>query len=422
MIKKWKFIWARKYTPYLASSYFKVFLTKPGFNFCKNKLFLPQGDLQAIYFAEDEFEKLISNSVSLILQTGLDKFAQKYENKFRSFLNWAKDFSRQNFEELSNKELVRLLELCTVKLTETGEDQFLAFVVLEGPGRVVEKAFVNDLEVLQWIAVPYKETRLNKIRMELLQMVADGKTSDKDLLEYRDKYAWINIYDIVDEPLNLEEVKKQVISIVDAKKEIEDYKNLQTTSLEFYRNFIEMIKDENLKNQTEIIHYFSYLKEMRDDYRREAYYLLRPFFIELGKRVGMSLLEVNYLLAEEIIELLQDQNDSYKEKVKKRQKNYSLVLTDGKIFIFDYDVSGKYLEIVNYYNLEIKGSVANKGKAQGRIKIIFHKENFDKFEKDDILVTPMTHPEFLPIMRHKVHKRVLFLENILKFPFCRSNG
>lgn len=49
-------------------------------------------------------------------------------------------------------------------------------------------------------------------------------------------------------------------------------------------------------------------------------------------------------------------------------------------------------------NMQIKGHVACKGKAEGIVKIILSEDDFDKFEKGNVLVTAMTRPEFTPIL------------------------
>ena len=39
------------------------------------------------------------------------------------------------------------------------------------------------------------------------------------------------------------------------------------------------------------------------------------------------------------------------------------------------------------------------GVAEGKAKIVYLKKDFAKFNKGDILVAPMTRPEFVPLMR-----------------------
>ena len=48
---------------------------------------------------------------------------------------------------------------------------------------------------------------------------------------------------------------------------------------------------------------------------------------------------------------------------------------------------------------ELKGQIANKGFVRGKVKIIMRQEEFSKMKEGDILVSYMTRPEFVPIMK-----------------------
>ena len=51
---------------------------------------------------------------------------------------------------------------------------------------------------------------------------------------------------------------------------------------------------------------------------------------------------------------------------------------------------------------EIKGQTAFKGKVRGKVKITFTKREIRKVKEGDILVSPMTTPDFLPAMKKAV--------------------
>jgi pyruvate,water dikinase len=48
---------------------------------------------------------------------------------------------------------------------------------------------------------------------------------------------------------------------------------------------------------------------------------------------------------------------------------------------------------------ELKGQIGNKGKIQGIIRVVRSAEQFNLFQEGEILVTGMTRPEFVPLMR-----------------------
>ncbi len=49
--------------------------------------------------------------------------------------------------------------------------------------------------------------------------------------------------------------------------------------------------------------------------------------------------------------------------------------------------------------VEIRGQIASTGQARGKVKIVWTKEDNGKIEEGDILVSPMTRPDFLPAMK-----------------------
>jgi pyruvate, water dikinase len=48
---------------------------------------------------------------------------------------------------------------------------------------------------------------------------------------------------------------------------------------------------------------------------------------------------------------------------------------------------------------EVKGQTGYPGIIKGKVKIIFDPQNSSHFEKGDILVTNMTRPDFVPLMK-----------------------
>ena len=49
--------------------------------------------------------------------------------------------------------------------------------------------------------------------------------------------------------------------------------------------------------------------------------------------------------------------------------------------------------------LEFKGASAFKGKVKGRVRILIRKKDMNSLKDGEILVSPMTTPDFLPAMK-----------------------
>ena len=94
-------------------------------------------------------------------------------------------------------------------------------------------------------------------------------------------------------------------------------------------------------------------------------------------------------------------------ELEKRNKNY--YFTDNQIYV---DKTQNHLEKKFKIKLqkikfnknikEIHGITAQKGKVVGRVRIIMGHEQMDKMKKGEILVSPMTMPDFLPVIKKAV--------------------
>ncbi len=395
----WDRMWARKYCPYISSAFMRSFLKRAGLNLAKNKLFVPEGNLHAIYFEKREISRIIQNYTKLILKKNIFVYAKTYENVFRDFLSWSVKNTKQDFKKLTNGQLVKVLKTLDKRLVDFSEYQYYAFLIMEGLGKEIERMFENEPYLLEAVITPYKDTQITKARLDLLKLISK-KHTDQQLKDYVKKYAWLPVYDFVDSPLSIAEVKKQIRSIKDPKLEIEIFRKHNKLGLREYQKLISKEKNLLRKKKIEAVHYFSYLKEMRDDYRRHAYYLWQPFWKEYSKRLGLSMLQAHYLICNELVEALLKKKD-FKAVIADRQKGYAHWFKEGHLTVYGSSRAFKIAEMAlgKETGSVVSGTCANKGKVKGKVCIVFHRSEFNKLKTGDILVTVMTHPEFLPIMK-----------------------
>ena len=109
--------------------------------------------------------------------------------------------------------------------------------------------------------------------------------------------------------------------------------------------------------------------------------------------------------ASEIINYLRER--SYKKSILKRKNDYycfkgnlSLLKNtrDFKKVLTKYGL--KIIEVKIPKDItELKGYTAYQGKAKGKVKIIYLPEKSKNFQKGEILVSPMTEPDFVPIIK-----------------------
>jgi phosphoenolpyruvate synthase/pyruvate phosphate dikinase len=96
-----------------------------------------------------------------------------------------------------------------------------------------------------------------------------------------------------------------------------------------------------------------------------------------------------------------------KDELEKRENGYVVYVPYHGSKKISYDHLEENQNLINdYFNshhdkeaTEIKGQVGNKGKVKGVVRIIRSQDQFDLFKDGEILVTGMTRPEYVPLMR-----------------------
>ena len=77
--------------------------------------------------------------------------------------------------------------------------------------------------------------------------------------------------------------------------------------------------------------------------------------------------------------------ENQEKNIKKWAKNNSIILNDSKKSNDDSNI--------------IKGEVAFHGQVVGTVRVVYNEDDFVKVEKGDIIVSPMTIPSFMPILK-----------------------
>lgn len=181
------------------------------------------------------------------------------------------------------------------------------------------------------------------------------------------------------------------------KKDLDKYKNKSLPKLNKFK-----LKD--FENTEE---FFAYIYTLRD-YRKDYISMCQSIIYEFTKEYFKSCkLEIKYLQYVSVLEILK--GESYLKKIfndiKKRPLGFEyFVVSDEEFFVksskLSKQESDNFLGLNSEHNM-IKGFIASKTSEKlikGLVKIIFDPQKQD-FNKGEILVTSMTRPEFLPLMK-----------------------
>jgi len=253
-------------------------------------------------------------------------------------------------------------------------------------------------------------------KITLARLKKESLEFSKNIKNLAEKYFWIrNTYlntKIISEENLLKEIKEEVKekSLKDIKSELVQLKNkvqkLKNRKLDLHKKF---------NFSSELKKHFSIIEQLGEwiDYRKEhmlqANHYVNLFCQLISKKFKEDTWKIEYYLPDEIEELLLEKKRVPMSILKKRRE-FSIVVFERKnpkkweceLNVL-YDEDAKKVSEAVFSKIdsdEIKGQVANRPKdsIQGEVQVVLDtfKQNF---EKGKILVTSMTRPDFVPLMR-----------------------
>ncbi|OIP86409.1 hypothetical protein AUK04_00620 [Candidatus Roizmanbacteria bacterium CG2_30_33_16] len=156
-------------------------------------------------------------------------------------------------------------------------------------------------------------------------------------------------------------------------------------------------KSKIIVNLIKIAREMLYLQTYRLDIFFIAHYNVNNLFNEIAKRFNFSINELVYLTGDEIISLIKERSRIKKKQIDERINNYALILENNKFLL----LSGKQIKktITNKVLInQVKGTIANRGRASGKAKLVFDIEDIPKVDRGDIIISPMTRPDLVPAL------------------------
>ncbi|MDB5189817.1 MAG: Pyruvate, water dikinase [Parcubacteria group bacterium] len=253
--------------------------------------------------------------------------------------------------------------------------------------------------------IPKFDTPLNQQHREMIELKKEvGSLSLEEIKKNKELYSkiedhtkrfgWIEIANLVGDPLTVERLYEQIIHAKD--EHAQEAKNLPTIS-------------ENLAFHARCVSYCGYLRQAGAEYFFMMSEKAQPYLMALGEKFGLSYPEFLLQIDVEIIETLKGNisADILKANVKRREA-MDIILFAGKgeevFFTEEPEDIEKLKKLMlpqaDLTSKEIKGQIGNKGTYTGPAKIIMNTHDFAKMQTGDVLVSTMTTPDFVVLM-HK---------------------
>jgi phosphohistidine swiveling domain-containing protein len=144
------------------------------------------------------------------------------------------------------------------------------------------------------------------------------------------------------------------------------------------------------------------IERFRDANHYSAFerWVINPYVKQYARERNIAFEEAQLLLFSEI----KTKKKIGKAELAKRKKHFIYVFFDGREALhsgqrLQTEVESIAAPLQAFSGDALKGTVAQRGVARGRVKIVNHREDVNKFRKGNILVSISTHPDLLPAMK-----------------------
>jgi len=270
------------------------------------------------------------------------------------------------------------------------------------------KSVVKDAKQLEIISSPSKVFAYQRFQLDLLAM---GRHVDYEAL--MKKYDFLTEYSLKETLLNRKEInrRRQEIKAQKLSEDILQSRHRVSNNRRQFRTLYKKLPEKSAV-LADIIHEYVVIRTERIETYQQALTRLRFFYVQLAKFIAQTYPDFQYLDAvsltnQELRLFLSNKVSLPVKEIKLRaQRQFALfynLSSRNPIFLYKrHDIDrllNVFLKEKRPDSGEIKGLIVSRGKARGRIKIIYRPDQFKSFNKGEILVSNYTSPAFMPIIK-----------------------
>ncbi len=373
-------------------------------------------DDKVVFIAD--YEKLRDSGEKLFVKHVLDdKILRKAFDDWMLTVNKFKEFEasvNKGISDLSDSELKNLFvewDKAHLNFWLTG---FLPELSNWGGERLLKNKILdfdkfNFIEIFEALGAPEDLSFFQTEELAFMKIKLLGKEKQLEKLkEHQQKYYWLrNSYGFT-KVLDINFFKKELdkISKQDAEKKINEINNYVDKILQKKKDIIGKYNiNEDIVKIARKLAYCVWWQDFRKQFIFIDNHIISCFMKEISKRKDIQFKELCYYCSYEIIELLENNK---RINTKPRYNGFIMYYHENKDTSYltgkkANDLVKPYLEVHVDKNLkEFKGLVVSKGKqniVKGKARILLSPKNLDKMQKGDILVAPMTSPDYVIAMR-----------------------
>ena len=385
-----------------------------------NKHFKPGWSDTIVYYYNDKilaicpYPKLRENGSSMFKKVILnEKITKKHFNNWYKTTKKLVDYEKKikNPNKLNQKQLSKLFDEWNSNYEKFWFYGFIPELANWGGEKILkekllEKHKENFTELFEVLSAPedlsfYQTEELNLLKLKLIKQL------DKKLKEHQQKYHWLRNSYGYSTILPISYFKNQLNKVTkeEAEKKIKEIKNIPKKTKQNKKELINKYKvSKDIEKIGKRLAYSIWWQDFRKKFIFMAISQIEEFVKETSRRFNTSKEELYQYRPPELGILIKTG-----KKIKNalgRKEGYLQYYYEDKGDIVNYDtkeaneIMKPFLEPkVERDVKEFKGLPVSRGKAKGKVKIILSPLNIKKMNQGDILVAPMTSPDFVIAMK-----------------------
>ncbi len=363
------------------------------------------GDNEDLYNeGENLFKKYILNESQLVREY------KSWQEAARKII----DYQNKEYKDFSDKELTAVYQAFLHDILNFWLPGFLPELSNWGGERLLKNMILNQnkdnfVEIFEKMSAPEDLSFFQKEERELLEIIFidDLKAKEQALINHQQNYYWLRNNYAETQILNLDFFKHELDQIDEqvARKKI--------SKIDCYINEIKQSKSDIInkyqlpKDLVELAHKLSFSiwwQDLRKKYIFIINHILTQFLNETASRKNINFDDLTYYRQFEITDLLKHNQQI---DVANRKKSYILYYHRQEgVSEMEGNQASQYILPYLEHKItdnahQIKGVVVSRGHSNitGKVCLLFSPKDTSKMQNGDILVAPMTSPDFIVAMR-----------------------
>lgn len=319
--------------------------------------------------------------------------------------------------ELSNRELTNIYRRFLPWHTQFYVRMWTVFLIGDPLASIVRKHLARKIknekildELILTFSSPLKPNDVLNERKDILKIAKQKSKLSKEkflkkIEKHTKKYQHIPMFDFDHSPYTKDHFLDEIKKIKNPQKELKEINKLFTHRNQDFRRELKKLKpNKELRNLLKMLKDMVYLRDYRDMLRQKLNLTIRKLYQEIGQRLGLTLEKSAYLTNQEIINYLRDNKKFFQKEVKKRANKFLLIQKGDRIRLYSGSIvlekareglgSAKKDRLSSF-----KGKIGAKGKAKGRVRIVYTNKDLYKVKEGEILVATMTRQDFVAAIR-----------------------